>query len=113
MNMIRKKTAVSYWSLLWDDAIEALNALLLERERALGRKLGKNDSLFVDRRGVPLETDDLQNEMRRLADRTGLDPKVPGKRVYLIRPHELRDTFKTLCENSEIAGRDFGVSNGA
>jgi len=111
INMVRPKTKVSYWTLLWDDAVDALNVLLSEREREEGHN---PESLFVkqaysgtvrsNRRTI--EETDIQQEIRRLADRTGLEPtRKPTdgtKPFYRIRPHNFRDYFKTACENSEV-----------
>ncbi len=100
IDMIRPKTAVAYHTYLWDDAIDSLNALLLERERKLNRKLAADDLLFAGQYKKPITAGDIQTAVRLLADRTGLDPKVPGRRVYRVRPHEFRDYFRTMCKNS-------------
>jgi integrase len=102
IDITRPKTGVSYWTLLWDDAVDALEALL--RERA-----GK-EPLFVNQRKNPITEDDIQWVVRWMANKTGLDPSrgklidaIKGtKPAYRIRPHEFRDYFKTACENSEV-----------
>lgn len=103
ISLVRPKTGVGYFTYLWDDAVNALNDLMQERERVLERSLTKEDKLFVDKNGRPLKEEDIQEQIRLLADRTGLERRVKGKRVYRIRPHELRDTFKTWCENNEVS----------
>jgi hypothetical protein len=97
--MVRPKTGVAYYSLLWDDAVDALHALLLERERQEGKT---PEHLFVNKFGRPLEKSDIQVEVRRLADRLGLDPKVKGKLNYRIRPHEFRDFFRTQAKLANV-----------
>jgi integrase len=102
VSVVRPKTKVDYWTLIWDDGIDALANLLAERERKIGRKLTENDPLFLNQYGNPIKANDIQNTVRLIADRTGLDPKVKGKIIYRIRPHELRDYMKTACANSRI-----------
>ncbi len=52
---------------------------------------------------VPITQHRLQEMIRDLADYTGLDPRVPGKIIYRIRPAEIgRDFFRTLCENAGV-----------
>jgi len=101
LDLVRPKTGVEYHTLLWDDSVNALADYLAERER-----VEKNpEHLFLNQHKHPVRSNDIQWSIRRLADRIGLDPKRPKgaqKAVYRVRPHEFRDYFKTVCENSEV-----------
>src|SRR5207249_6418971 len=106
IDIVRPKTGVDYHTYLWDDAVQAVHDLLMERARQWGPN---PDYLFVNQFGKPIVEDDIQTAVRNLADRTGLEPtRGPGtphlgsKPVYRIRPHNFRDYFKTACENSEV-----------
>src|SRR5256886_1020695 len=88
VSVIRPKTKVAYRVCLWDDAVDYLRLLLEERERQTGRRLGKSDPLFSTVKSVigggktgqivPMTEQRVQHMVRELADRTGLDPRVPG-----------------------------------
>jgi integrase len=106
VSLIRRKMinrgGEPYWGLLWDDAVDALSNYLREREKNLGRPLAEKEPLFINQNKKALTEDDIQWQMRRLRDRTGLERNVPGKKLYRFHSHELRDTFKTWCENKKI-----------
>ncbi len=79
----------------------------------MGRRLGRGEPLFSTVKSVigkgktgeivPMTEQRVQHMVRELADRTGLDPRVPGKITYRIRPDEIgRDFFRTLCEKAEV-----------
>lgn len=95
----RVKTGISYTARLWDDAVEDLRELLLERQRDLGRPLTKDDPLFTNQSGTWLRPKDVQKLVRRLANRSGVEVNDRSKVSYRIRPHELgRDYFKTQAQ---------------
>jgi len=98
IEMKRPKTNVRYWTLLFSDAVNALNSLIRER----GRK-GAIDHLFVNQHGKPIDENDIQESIRRLADATGIDPSKPGTRMYRVRPHAFRHYFKTTCTNAGVS----------
>jgi len=106
VSLIRRKMinrgGEPYWGLLWDDAVDALSNYLREREKNLGRPLAEKEPLFINQNKKALTDEDIQWQMRRLRDRTGLERNVPGKKLYRFHSHELRDTFKTWCENKKI-----------
>ncbi len=96
INVTRPKTMQSYTHFLWDDCVDDLKELLLERERDLGRPITSSDSLFVTQTGKPIDTKEIQRVFRRLADRSGLEPKDKNKVSYRIRPHEVgKDLYRT------------------
>jgi integrase len=103
--LIRSKTVnnggQSYWTLVWDDAVDALANYLKERETDFGL-ITKENPLFLNRYGKPITTADIQLEMKRLREWTGLEKNVTGKRTYRFRPHEFRDTFKTWTANKHV-----------
>ena len=95
----RVKTGISYTACLWDDAVEDLRELLLERQRELGRPLTKDDPLFTNQSGRWIEPRDVQKMIRRIAHRSGVEPLDRSKVSYRIRAHELgRDYFKTRAQ---------------
>ena len=103
INLVRPKTVRAYWTLLWDDAVETLNDLLQERERKLERKLTDKDYLFVTSYGEPIREESVQDMVRDLADRSGVEKRVENKLTYRVRPHELgRDFLRTTLENLEV-----------
>ena len=97
----RQKTGITYACYLWDDAVSDLKELLGKRERDLGRPLG-NDPLFVNQSQRPIQDQDVAKTIRRLADRSGVEPREKGKVSYRARAHEIgRDFFKT---HAQLAG---------
>jgi integrase len=94
VDMRRPKTHVRYWSLLWHDAVDALNALILERSG--------QEPLFVNQFGKPMTKKDYQDSVRRLADITKLEPSKEGTQIYRIRPHAIRHYIRTACSNAEV-----------
>jgi site-specific recombinase XerD len=104
VSTIREKTKISYSVFLFDDAVEDLRELLSERERDLGRPLTQNDSLFANQSGEPITAHDVQRTIRRLADRSGVEPLDRNKVSYRIRPHELgRDYFVTQLALARVS----------
>jgi len=105
ISLIRKKEAnrggAPYWTLLWDDAVDALANYLRERETQLGHPLTRNEQLFVNRFGRPLDANAIDIEMSRLRKWTGLET-VKRNGVYRFHPHELRDCFKTWCATKKV-----------
>jgi site-specific recombinase XerD len=96
INVTRPKTMQSYTHFLWDDAVEDTKDLLEERERDLGRPLTANDPLFTNQSGIAIKARDVQKTIRRLADRSGVEPKDKTKLSYRLRPHEIgKDYFRT------------------
>jgi len=106
ISLIRSKTINNggqpYWTLVWDDAIDALANYLKERETDFGLITKEKPWFFLNRYGKPITTADIQLEMKRLREWTGLEKNVTGKRTYRFRPHELRDTFKTWTANKHV-----------
>ncbi len=104
----REKTGITYAAFLWDDAVDDLKQLLDERERELERPLTANDPLFANQYGKQVSKRDVQKTIRRLADRSGVEPRSRSKVSYRIRPHELgRDYFRTQLS---LAGVQNNVS---
>jgi integrase len=99
IEMKRPKTNVRYWTLLFSDAVNALNSLLRER----GREERVVIDLFVNQHGKPIDDSDIQESIRRIADATGVDPSKPGTRIYRVRPHAFRHYFKTTCTNAGVS----------
>ncbi len=92
----REKTGVAYSCFLWDDAVEALNSLLEEREKNEERDLGPKDPLFINQYQKPVSDEVIDYMIRDIANSSGVEPFDRTKVSYRIRPHELgRDTFKT------------------
>src|SRR5712691_9131796 len=84
INVTRPKTMQSYTHFLWDDAVEDTKDLLGERERDLGRPLTANDPLFSNQSGATIRARDVQKTIRRLADKSGIEPKDKTKLSYRI-----------------------------
>ena len=100
----RPKTEQSYVHFLWDDATEDLRELLEERERELGRPLTASDALFVNQSNLPIKGADVAKTIRRLADRSGVEPYDKDKVSYRVRPHELgKDLFRTQLALARVA----------
>src|SRR4029077_18016279 len=99
VEMERPKTEVNYWSLLWHDAVDSLNALLLERIRETG---DIPEKLFVTQYGTPIDEHDIATTVRFLANTSGLDPTKEGVKEYRIRPHAFRHYFKTTCTENKV-----------
>jgi site-specific recombinase XerD len=96
INVTRPKTMQSYTHFLWDDAVEDTKDLLEERERDLGRPLGKDDPLFTNQSGTAIQARNVQKTIRALAHRSGAEVKDRAKLSYRIRPHEIgKDFFRT------------------
>src|SRR5438552_11317058 len=104
VSVVRPKNGQHYSVLIWDDAVEHLRLLLLEREKELGHPLGAEDQLFISTYGDPITGHRVQHLVGVLRDRLGLEKKEKGKIIYKFRPHEIgRDFFRTLCENSGVS----------
>jgi integrase len=91
VNLVRHKRNVKFYTMLTDDAIDALATLLDERESDLGRPLQSSDPLFVNYRNNPITEHRIQEQVRYLRDLATVP--YPER----IRPHEIgRDCFITL-----------------
>ncbi len=66
-----RKSKVDSYTLLWDDAVDDLKTLLLERKRELRRDLTKDDLLFETEQGKPLNDNRIEILFRHLAERSG------------------------------------------
>jgi hypothetical protein len=101
--VVRPKNKQHYSVELWDDSMEYLRLLLLEREKEVGHALGPSDQLFVSTYGDPITSHRVQHMVRFLADKLGLEKREKGKIIYKFRPHEIgRDFFRTLCDNQGV-----------
>src|SRR5207249_1397776 len=101
--VVRPKNKQHYSVELWDDSMEYLRLLLLEREKEVGHSLGPSDQLFVSTYGDPITSHRVQHMVRFLADKLGLEKREKGKIIYKFRPHEIgRDFFRTLCDNQGV-----------
>ncbi len=99
--LIRKKRNVKFYTMLVDDQIDALADLLEERESQLGRRLTKDDSLFVTTRGKPMSDHRAQEQVRDLRKESGIE------KPERLRIHEMgRDTLQTLLGNLELKERE-------
>ncbi len=100
----RPKTEQGYVHFLWDDATEDLRELLGEREREVGRPLSASDALFVNQSNKPIKGLDVAKTIRRLADRSGVEPYDKNAVSYRVRPHELgKDMFRTQLALARVA----------
>jgi site-specific recombinase XerD len=106
VTVTRQKTGITYACLLWDDAVSDLKELLDERERDLGRPLGKNDPLFVNQSERPITDQDVSKTIRRLAVGSGVEERhsdADKGKSYRLRVHEIgRDFFKTQAQLTGI-----------
>jgi len=119
----RPKTDEVYYSFLHKDGVEALKLWLEERQRLTGEPIKIGEPVFVSRdkklstkpgsarskkRGikdvfVPVQTWTIQRIIRTLSREVGIetaqkaDGNSPGSIRYKVHPHELRDTFKSVC----------------
>ncbi len=106
VELVRAKSKVRFYTMIWDDGVDSLADLLEERERDLGRKITGNDALFVDQDGSPVTAGIVQKQIRRLAISSGIEQahtETEKGQSYRVRFHELgRDLFATTCNLRDV-----------
>lgn len=121
VDVVRKKTAIKYYTFLGRDGLEAIKAHCLDRERRTGRKLKTTDRLFK----LPKFPAVFTTNLRNLAIRAGLNgdyvnaSKSRYAKRYVVHLHALRALFKTVCADAGLpeavsefmSGRDYQLYN--
>ena len=110
IKLTRVKTDVSHVGFLDHDAIVAVIDYLKHRENLTGKKMNRNDFLFLNGHQNEITESWISQSFSKLRTNAGLDDivnstkltKQGGKKKYRISTHETRDLLKSVLIESNV-----------